>query len=127
MARRWRGKTVTAIIGLPGDRDNRIIEEAGRIAARGFDRVIVTEEVNPRGRPPGEMAKLLCDAIAREKPGSDCEIVLDEIEAFSKALKQMRKNEVVVMFYRQLDLILEILAENQAVPVSSFDETESTN
>jgi cyanophycin synthetase len=127
MARRWEGKTVTAIIGLPGDRDNRIIEEAGRIAARGFDRVIVTEEVNPRGRPAGEIAKLLCDAIAREKPGRECEIVLDEIEAFSKALKQMRKNEVVVMFYRQLDLILEILAENQAVPVSSFDENESTN
>ncbi len=123
MARRWTGKTVTAIIGLPGDRDNRIIEEAARVAARGFDRVIITEEVNPRGRAPGEMAKLLCDAIERENPGESCEIVPDEIEAFSKALAQMRKNEVVVMFYRQLNLILEILAENRAVPVSSFDET----
>ncbi len=123
MARRWNGKTVTAIIGLPGDRDNRIIEEAARVAGRGFDRVIVTEEVNPRGRAPGEMAKLLCDAIAREKPGGSCEIVPDEIEAFSKALAQMRENEVVVIFYRQLNLILEILAEYRAVPVSSFDET----
>jgi UDP-N-acetylmuramyl tripeptide synthase len=127
MATRWEGKTVTAIIGLPGDRDNRVIEEAAQVAARGFDRVIVTEEVNLRGRAPGEMAKLLCDAIAREKPGSDCEIVPDEIEAFSKALAQMRKNEVVVMFYRQLNLILEILAENGAVPVSSFEETVLTN
>lgn len=123
MALRWSGRTVTAIIGLPGDRDNRIIEEAARVAARGFDRVIVTEEVNPRGRAPGEMAKLLCDAIGREKPGGNCEIVPDEIEAFSRALAQMRKNEVVIIFYRQLKLILEILAENRAVPVSSFDET----
>jgi cyanophycin synthetase len=127
MARRWHGKTVTAIIGLPGDRENRVIEEAARVAARGFDRIIVTEEVNLRGRAPGEMAKLLCDAIRREKYGSECEIVPDEIEAFSKALAQMRKNEVVVIFYRQLNLILEILAEHRAVAVSSFDETDSVN
>ena len=127
MARRWSGKTVTAIIGLPGDRDNRIIEEAARVAARGFDRVIVTEEVNRRGRAPGEMAKLLCDAIARENPGGSCEIVPDEIEAFSKALAEMRKNEVVVIFYRQLNLVLEILAENRAVPISSFDEIVVTS
>ncbi len=127
MARRWQGKTVTGIIGLPGDRDNRIIEEAARVAARGFDRIIVTEEVNLRGRAPGEMAKLLCDAIAREKPDGNCEIVPDEIEAFSKAVAQIRKNEVIVIFYRQLKLILKILAENRAVPVLSFDETVGAN
>lgn len=127
MARRWTGKTVTGIIGLPGDRDDRIVQEAAQVAARGFDRVIVTEEVNRRGREVGEMAKLLCDAIEREKPGGNCEIVLDEIEAFSKALAEMRKNEVIVIFYRQLDLILEILARHQAVPVSSFEETDEIN
>ena len=123
MAGNWTGKIVTAIVGLPGDRDNRIIEEAARVAARGFNRVIVTEEVNPRGRAPGEMAKLLCDAVKREKPGADCEIIFDEIEAFSKTLAQMRKDEVIVIFYRQKKLILEILARHGAVPVSSFEET----
>lgn len=122
MASRWTGKTVTAIIGLPGDRDNRVIEEAAAVAARGFDRVIVTEEVNLRGRAPGEMAKLLCDAIERAKPGGDCEIIPDEIEAFHKALARMRKDEVVVIFYRQLALIQQILAENDAVSISSFEE-----
>lgn len=127
MARRWTGKTVTAIIGLPGDRDNRVIEEAAAVAARGFDRVIVTEEINLRGRAPGEMAKLLCDAIERAKPGGDCEIIPDEIEAFSGALARMKKNEVLVIFYRQLKLIQKILAENNAVPISSFEETAVEN
>ncbi|MBA3334592.1 MAG: cyanophycin synthetase [Acidobacteria bacterium] len=127
MARRWTGKTVTAIIGLPGDRDNRIIEEAAQVAARGFNRVIVTEEVNPRGRARGGMAGLLCGAIKREKPGANCEIIFDEIEAFSKALAQMRKDEVIVIFYRQRDLILEILTRNRAVSVSSFEETIGVN
>jgi cyanophycin synthetase len=126
MARRWTGKTVTGIIGLPGDRDDRIAQEAAQVAAQGFDRVIVTEEVNRRGRAVGEMAKLLCDAIEREKPNGNCEIVLDEIEAFSKAIAEMRKNEVVVIFYRQLDLILEILARHQGVPVSSFEDNLET-
>jgi cyanophycin synthetase len=126
MARRWTGKTVTGIIGLPGDRDDRIVKEAAQVAAQGFDRVIVTEEVNRRGRAVGEMAKLLCDAIDREKTGGNCEIVLDEIEAFSKALAEMRENEVVVIFYRQLDLILEILARHQAVAVSSFEDNFET-
>ena len=127
MASLWKDKTVTAIIGLPGDRDNRVIVEAAQVAARGFDRIIITEEVDLRGRAPGEMAKLLCEAIAREKPGGDCEIITDEIEAFSKAIRELRKNEVVVMFYRQLKLILAILAENGAVAVSSFEETVVTN
>ena len=127
MAQRWTGKIVTGIIGLPGDRENRLVEEAARVAARGFDRVIVTEEVNRRGREIGEMAKLLCDAIKREKPDKDCEIIFDEIEAFSKAVAEIRENEVVVIFYRQFDLILEVLARNNAVPVSSFEETVSTS
>jgi cyanophycin synthetase len=85
---------VTAIIGLPGDRDNRVIEEAAQVAARGFDRVIVTEEVNLRGRSPGEMAKLLCDAIARTKPGSDCEIVPDESRRFPKQFGKCGKTRL---------------------------------
>jgi cyanophycin synthetase len=125
MTSRWKGKTVTGIIGLPGDRENRIIEEAARVAASGFDRVIITEEVNRRGREPGEMAKLLCEAIKRENPDKNCEIVLDEIEAFSKAIKEIAENEVIVIFYRQLAKILEILKQNEALPISSFEEISS--
>lgn len=73
------------------------------------------------------MARLLSAAIEREKPGGNCEIVLDEIEAFSRALARMRKNEIVVIFYRQLDLILEILARNRAVPVSSLEQIGEIN
>jgi cyanophycin synthetase len=122
MAARWEGKTVTGIIGLPGDRDTRLIEEAGQIAALGFHRVIVTEEVNLRGRAPGEIADLLCGAIKRVAPEKECEIIRDEIEAFSKAIKEMKENEVIVVFYRQLQRILEILGQNQALPISSFAE-----
>jgi UDP-N-acetylmuramyl tripeptide synthase len=51
-----RGKLV--IIGVPGDRDDSVIEQAGRVAGRGFHRVIIKEDIDLRGRGKGEVAKL---------------------------------------------------------------------
>ena len=50
MAARWKGRRVTGIIGVPGDRDDALIEEAGRIAARGFHRLVIKEDEDTRGR-----------------------------------------------------------------------------
>jgi cyanophycin synthetase len=123
MAACWKGKKVTGIIGVPGDRDNRIIEDAGRTAAHGFERIIIKEDQDTRGRENGEVARLLCEVIKSEKPDLSCEIVLDEIEAFSRTIRDLKKNEVVVIFYDRLEPILEILQQNQAVAVTSFEET----
>lgn len=125
MAARWRGKNVTGIIGVPGDRDNRIIEEAGRIAAQGFHKVIIKEDVDLRGRVSGEVARLLCETVNREAPDRSCQVVLDEIKAFENALKSMDENEVVVLFYDKLEPVLEILKQNQAVPVSGFESVKA--
>ncbi|HEV2707392.1 MAG TPA: cyanophycin synthetase, partial [Pyrinomonadaceae bacterium] len=40
-AARWEGRRVTGIIGVPGDRDDSVIEEAARVAARGFQRLVI--------------------------------------------------------------------------------------
>ena len=34
MAAQWRGRSVTGVIGVPGDRDDMVVEQAGRAAAR---------------------------------------------------------------------------------------------
>jgi cyanophycin synthetase len=41
MAAKWEGRRVTGIIGVPGDRDDSVVAAAGRVAARGFHRVII--------------------------------------------------------------------------------------
>ena len=41
MAARWDDRRVTGIIGVPGDRDDSVVEQAGRAAARGFHRIII--------------------------------------------------------------------------------------
>ena len=123
MAAKWEGRRVTGIIGVPGDRDDSVVERAGRVAARGFHRVIVKEDRDLRGREPGEVARLLCKAVNDEWPGTECRIVLDEIEALREELRVSEEGQVVVIFYDKLEPVLDVLGESGAVPVGSIEET----
>ena len=122
MAAKWEGRRVTGIIGVPGDRDDSVIERAGRVAARGFHRVIIKEDKDTRGRESGEVARLLCEAAGDEWPGTECRVVLDEIEALRSELEGLEDGQVVVIFYDKLEPVLEVLAEHGAVPVGALEE-----
>jgi cyanophycin synthetase len=121
MAINWKGRNVTGIIGVPGDRDNELIREAGRRAARGFQHIIVKEDKDLRGRKKGEVARILCEAINHENSNLRCDIVLDEVQAFSDALLEMAENEVIIMFYEKLEPIREILQKHGATPAISLE------
>jgi cyanophycin synthetase len=123
MAAKWEGRRVTGIIGVPGDRDDSVVERAGRVAARGFHRVIIKEDKDLRGRASGEVAKLLCAAVNDEWPGTECRIVLDEIEALREEVREIEEGQVVVLFYDQLEPVLALLEEAGARPVSALDES----
>jgi cyanophycin synthetase len=125
MAARWHGKKVTGILSVPGDRDNRLVEESARIAAQGFHRIIIKEDYDLRGRGSGEVARLLCETIKSSAPERSCEIVLNEVEAFEKALREMDEGEVVVLFYDKLAPVLEALERHRASPVSAFNESQT--
>jgi cyanophycin synthetase len=116
MAGKWIGRRVTGIIGVPGDRDNSVVEQAGRAAARGFERIIIKEDGDLRGRRGGEIAELLRAAVMSEAPECECQIVLDETEALRTALSEIEPDEVVVIFYEKLDPALSVLKEFGAAP-----------
>jgi cyanophycin synthetase len=120
MAGRWEGGRVTGIISVPGDRDNHLIEEAGRVAARGFHRIVIKEDKDLRGRERGEVAELLCRAVKDESPETECLIKLDEVAALRVELERMREGEVVVVFYDKLRPILELLKEHGAHPTDAI-------
>jgi cyanophycin synthetase len=122
MAAKWEDCRVTGIIGVPGDRDNSVIEQAGRIAARGFHRVIIREDKDLRGRASGEVAKFLCQAVNDEWPGTECHIVLDEIEALRSEIEGMQDGQVIVIFYDRLEPVLELLEAYKAAPVGAIGE-----
>ncbi|HKG61732.1 MAG TPA: cyanophycin synthetase [Pyrinomonadaceae bacterium] len=117
MTSAWNDRQVTGIISVPGDRDDSIIDRAARAAARGFDKVIVREDRDLRGRKPGDVANILCRAIREAAPATECEVILDEIEALRQAVNRMAKNEVIVLFYEKLQSIQNALQELEAQPV----------
>jgi cyanophycin synthetase len=122
MTSRWKTSRVTSVIALPGDRANWIAQTAARVAARGFDRILIKEDRDLRGRQPGEMAKLLCQTIHEEVPYRECSVVLDEREALLAALSEVKDGEVIVVFYEKLEPILEVLKQFGAVPVTGVGE-----
>jgi cyanophycin synthetase len=120
LASNWKDRRVTGIIGVPGDRDDAVITHAARVAAKGFNRLFVKEDHDLRGRAAGEVSALLCDAVREAAPSTECEVVLDECEALRRAVGQMIKGEVIVLFYEKLKPIQQLLEEFSAQPVPAL-------
>lgn len=121
MASKWEDRRVTGVIGVPGDRDDSLIAHAARVAARGFDRLIIREDQDLRGRDRGAVAQLLCDAARDEAPDTDLQVVLDVNEALHHAVKTMEHGEVVVVFYEKLEPLRQVLESYAAQPVQSLN------
>jgi hypothetical protein len=108
--------------GRSRDVGGAIVEEAGRVAARAFDRVIVREDVDLRGRQAGEIASLLERAIREEAPERPVTRILDEREALTSAIETMEAEEVILLLYDRLEPLVEILRRYEAEPVQSFTD-----
>jgi cyanophycin synthetase len=117
----WIGRRLTGVIGLPGDRADRVIEEAARVAAQAFDRVIVREDADRRGRTQGEVPRLLCEAITRYSPRRECQTITDEASALHLAIDTMQPHEVVVMFYEDFENVRQLLSDRGAIPASRVE------
>jgi cyanophycin synthetase len=89
------------VIGIPGDRRDDDHQEYGRIAGHAFDVVIVREDKNLRGRPPGEGAELVLAGVMRaQKEGGrvrDASIVRDELESAVAGLHAAGQGDTVVI------------------------------
>ena len=112
------GYRKTGVLDMPGDRADALIEDGARIAARAFDRVILHKPHNARGRQPGEVSTLICDAI--QASGIDCECIseTDELSAVERALRDIGPGEFVVLFYERLDRVQAALERHGAVSAS---------
>ena len=89
------------VIGVPGDRRDADQREYGALAASAFDSIYVREDVNLRGRKPGESAAHVLEGIeAARKQGartSGARAVLEEHEASVAALDEAQPGDLVVV------------------------------
>jgi cyanophycin synthetase len=94
-----RHQRAIGVMMAPGDRKDDAIREIGRIAARAFDVIVAKEDSNRRGRPAGEVARLLREGaveggVAPEK----CHELMTEREAIELAMSMAKPGDLVVVF-----------------------------
>lgn len=119
--KKFKGRSLVACLTMPGDRPDDSIRDVARIAAKGFQRLIIREDKDLRGRKPGEVAELIYSAALETGMDPQCmAVVLDERQAFQYGLDTCLPGDVFVMFYEHLEPIEEEIAlrlslENKAV------------
>lgn len=106
--KKFKPSALVGCITVPGDRSDETIREVARVAAKGFQRLIIREDEDLRGRRPGEIARLLYEeAVACGMDPKQIEIVLNEREAFCYGLDTCKPGEMFVTFYEHLEPIEE--------------------
>ena len=108
--RNWQGAKI-GVVGAPGDRRDEDLILMGNISAEVFDRIIIKEDKDTRGRESGEVADLIQKGIDLVNPDRRSEIILDEAEATMKALQQAEKSSLVVIFPEKVDSAISLVEQ----------------
>lgn len=92
----WTGEKI-GVVGGPGDRRDEDFIQLGKLAAEIFDRIIVKEDDETRGRARGAAAQLIIQGIQQVKPEAKYETILDETTAINTALDTASNGSLVVI------------------------------
>ncbi len=102
-------KVKTGIIGGTGDRRDEDIRNLGKVAAKMLTNIIVREDESLRGRDTGEINKLVVEGIRSEKPDVPVRVIEDESEAINFALKNAKKNDLLIILPDNIPKAIEII------------------
>ena len=105
---RW-GRDSVAVLTLPGDRIDAQVAASAHAVARAFDRVVIYEDVDLRGREPGEMTKLISSALAEVRPEIRYVPAASMEEAVTLGLALAAPADPVLVVYEELEPVLALL------------------
>ncbi|MFM6188867.1 cyanophycin synthetase [Planktothrix sp.] len=109
--RNWPDGKRIGVVCAPGDRRNEDFIELGRLAAQMFERIIIKEDEDNRGRERGDVAKYIEIGVTQENPKFDYEIILKEPIAIETALKEATSGSLVVIFPESVKQVLALLKQ----------------
>lgn len=119
--RNWPGERI-GIIGAPGDRREEDFIELGRLSAKIFNRVIIKEDDDGRGRRPGEVAEFICKGIKQENPDCPYEISLKETEAINMGLDQATAGSLVVVLPESVTRAISLIEARNPLPQEESEQ-----
>ncbi len=106
--RNWTGDRI-GVVGGPGDRRDEDFVTLGKLSAGIFDRIIVKEDYDNRGRPRGDAARLIIEGIESAGKNNRYETILDETEAVNTALDQAPQGSLVVIFPESVNRAIDLI------------------
>lgn len=108
--------TLWGVIGSPGNRRDEDIFALGVLSASSFDRIIIKEDRDLRGRKPLEVANILKQgAKSGGMSESKIQVIPDETEGLKETIDNARAGDVIVVFFEELGRITTLLKEYGAV------------
>jgi cyanophycin synthetase len=114
----WPGERI-GVVGGPGDRRDEDFVTLGKLSAQMFDRIIIKEDDDTRGRPRGEAANLITEGIVQAKPDARYEMILDEVTAIHTALDAASLNGLVVILPESVTRAISLINARRPEPASS--------
>ena len=113
--RNWPGERI-GVVGGPGDRRDEDFVTLGNLSAKMFDRIIVKEDLDRRGRPSGEAAKLIVQGIEAVDRPAAFETILDETAALNTALDRAPQGSLVVIFPESVSRAIDLIEARHPLP-----------
>ncbi|MGL5193835.1 MAG: cyanophycin synthetase [Chroococcales cyanobacterium] len=129
--RNWPGETI-GVIGGPGDRRDEDLFNLGKLSADIFNRIIVKEDNDNRGRPRGNTAHFICAGIAQANGTAAYQTILDETEAIETALNQAPSGSLVVILPETVSGAINLIEkrkplEEPRIPLNGSKPVESSS
>ena len=99
-----------AVISFPGNRPDFLIKKNAEMLAKYFDKFIVKEDRNKRGKKPGEMADLVKKYLIKYGVNNNnISVILDEAEAVIRSLTNRSHDSITFINCEDIELVLEIV------------------
>ncbi|BAZ38521.1 cyanophycin synthetase [Calothrix sp. NIES-4101] len=124
--RNWNSGQRIGVVGGPGDRRDEDFVTLGKLAADIFDKIIIKEDDDTRGRARGSGAELISKGIKQVKPDLAYETVLDETQAINKALDSAPENSLVVILPESINRAIKLI-KARGVVKEEVQQNQSTN
>ncbi len=124
--RHWSGERI-GVIGAPGDRRNSDFMALGRLSAQMFDRILVKEDDDTRGRRRGEVANLIGEGISEEKPDCPYKSLLNETKAIEMALDEAPQGSLVVILPEKVGRTLDLIRARHPQSESNWADKIANN
>lgn len=102
--KKQEAKRLVGVIGVPGDRQDEAVKKVGALCGQHFQKLIIKEDADLRGRKSGEIAELLKQAAQKNgNPQLELEVCLSEEDAVAKAVSTAQPGDFIAVFYEDYE------------------------